>query len=266
MNTKHIIFLVCIFLLFSVFAFAQKVPVIADLEGVSQLPSKIPQRVTALAYDGKKLWFAIYLDHGSYVKYDPISKQWALEQDSRLRASIPKVTGKWASAAGMTFVDGKMWLGSAYGESFGWIDTSEPSKYQVFEKLYKPELSGTPSYSDLAYDGTNIWSSWHSANERTDKSKTQLLLKIDKDTGDVLSEYPLPPGYSADMTHALAWDGQKLWHAKGSKLTSLDRNGVVMGQFALPNLKRPSGMAWDGDSLWIVEFEGKLWRLPFKSI
>lgn len=266
MDKKRTIFLVFIFAFFSFSAFSQKVPVLAKLKEVAQLPANVPQRVGALAFDGEKLWFAIYLAHGQYVTYDPGSGEWNLDQDPKLRASITKVTGQFASAAGMTFVDRKLWLGSAYGRSFGWIDINDPSKLGVFTKLYKPSLPDTQTYADLAYDGTYLWAAWHVYNYKLDRSKTQLLLKIDKDTGEVLSEYPLPPGNSADGTHALAWDGAKLWHAKGSKLTSIDENGVKMGQFELPALIRPSGMAWDGDSLWIVEFEGKLWKLPFKTI
>lgn len=266
MQAKRIFYSICFLAVFALTAVAQKVPVISDLKEVAQLPDKVPQRVMALAFDGKKLWFAIYLDRGRYVKYDPQANEWDLEQDEQLNNSIRGVTRTHMSAGGMVFVDGKMWLGSAYGDFIGWIDLDDPARCESIQKRYKRDLSGSQSYSDLTTDGTYIWAAWHSFNWKMDRSQTQLLLKIDKANGDVLAEYPLPPGSSSDGTHALAWDGSKLWHAKGSKLTSLDENGVKMGQFDIPTLKRPSGMVWDGNSLWIVEFDGKLWRLPFKTI
>jgi hypothetical protein len=36
----------------------------------------------------------------------------------------------------------------------------------------------------------------------------------------------------------------------------------VTGEYKLDQLKRPSGLAYDGSALWIAEFDGKIWRLP----
>jgi hypothetical protein len=35
----------------------------------------------------------------------------------------------------------------------------------------------------------------------------------------------------------------------------------VTAQYTFDDLKRPSGLAWDGHALWIAEFDGKIWRL-----
>lgn len=237
-----------------------------NLEEVSHVPETIPRRIQAVAFDGKKLWFAIYHHRGGYVTYDPETKQWDTTQDPRLRDAIAATMGRFMSAAGMVFVDGKIWLGSAYGESLGWVDPSGPATFVVSSGHYKPDLYGSQSYSDLTYDGTHLWAAWHSFHHPSPRSKTQLLLKIDKDTGEVLGEFPLPPGESGDGTHGLTWDGTTLWHAKGNKLSQLDRNGSLLRQYAIPNVNRPSGLAWDGRALWIVEFGGKLWRLPLKRL
>jgi hypothetical protein len=37
----------------------------------------------------------------------------------------------------------------------------------------------------------------------------------------------------------------------------------VIDQYTLPEIKRASGLAWDGRAMWISEFDGKIWRLPF---
>jgi hypothetical protein len=262
---KKNILLTIILLIFTFSGFAQKVPLINKLKQVSQIPVEVPQRVQAIALEGNNLWFSIYLDKGRYVKYNRQTDTWDFEQDTNLRGSIPKVTGRFASPGAMVFIEGKLWLGSSYGESFGWIDINDGKQFKVFEKLYKPGLKGSQSYSDMTFDGTYIWAAWHSFNWRTDESKTQLLLKIDKDTGEVIAEYPLPPGNASDGTHGLAFDGTTLWHAKGKKLSAIDLNGKLTTQYALPELNRPSGLVWDGSSLWIVEFNGKLWNLPFET-
>jgi hypothetical protein len=245
---------------------AQLAPAINELEQVTQLPPEVPQRVGGIAFDGKRIWFALYAAKGMYATYDPDAKKWDTTQDEKLRASIAQVTGRFISPGGIAFVDGKMWLASAYGESFGSIDVKYPAIVVAYNRLQDPSLTGGQSYADLAYDGTNIWIVWHASYYKNDGTKTHLLLKIDKDTGDTLAEYPVRsrtnPG---DGAEGLAWDGHSLWHAKGNFLTEYDRNGTTRRQFALDKVNRPSGLAWDGSSLWIAEFGGKLWRLPFKE-
>lgn len=263
---KYLFFLVCIFTLFTFSAPAQKVPVISELKEIAQLPAKYPQRVMALAYDGNNLWIAVYLDRGSYAKYDPKTNQWDLDQDPKLRASIVKVTGRWASAGGMVFADGKMWLSSVYGESFGWIDIKSPEKSKTFSRYHVEYANATQSYADFAFDGTYIWSAWSVLGNQKGKVKNELLLKIDRETGAVVEQFTLLKGNRPMMAHGLSYVETKFWHAKDNVLSSIDKYGVLMGQFELPGVKRVAGLAWDGESLWIVEFTGKLWRLPFKSI
>jgi len=51
---------------------------------------------------------------------------------------------------------------------------------------------------------------------------------------------------------------------KNNRLSSIDSStGAVTSQYTLNQIKRPSGLAWDGESLWIIEFDGNVWCLPF---
>jgi hypothetical protein len=101
-------------------------------------------------------------------------------------------------------------------------------------------------------------------NYRLPVSQTQLLLKVEPKTGIVIAEYPLPPGTANDMTHGSTFDGSLLWHAKDNKLASIDpATGQVIEQYRLTQIRRVSGLAWYDQGLWIAEFNGKIWRLPF---
>lgn len=68
------------------------------------------------------------------------------------------------------------------------------------------------------------------------------------------------------MTHGLTWDGTRLWHMKDSRLSSIDPStSEVIAHYTLDQIKRPSGLAWDGEALWIAEFHGTIWRLSLKG-
>jgi len=96
-------------------------------------------------------------------------------------------------------------------------------------------------------------------------SQTELLLKVDPETGQVVCQYPAPGGTRSDGTHGLTWDGTRLWHMKDNQLSSIEPStGEVTAQYVLNEIKRPSGLAWANNALWIAEFEGKVWRQPFQ--
>jgi hypothetical protein len=241
---------------------AQKTPVLKELREVSPLPAEVVQRASALAWDGNKLWVPLYLDRGRYVTYDPSRSFWDTSVKPELSRSIAKVSGKWASPGGMVFVDGRMWTGSFYGESIGWVDMADPKTFKRIESRYKPDYSGSQSYSDIAYDGEFLWAAWKSFNHKMDRSKASLLLKINKNSGEVISEAPIPFGLTADGARGLTWDGTQLWYGCENELRSLQKDGSVTALFKLQGIQRISGLAYDGAALWIIEFEGKLWRLP----
>jgi hypothetical protein len=230
-------------------------------ELVTRLPSNLPQRVSGFAYDGEKFWVMIYQGGGRYATLNPLSLGWeASEAEGRQRA-IREVAGAFQSPGGICFAGGKLWVAGSYGESFGSIDAQS---WKV-ERLFKGKLRDDPasqSYPSMACDGSHLWIVWHWFNYQLPTSQTQLLLKVAPETGKVVEQYPAPAGTAPDMTHGLTWDGARLWHMKDSRLSAIDPStGRVTEQYLLEQIKRPSGLAWDGEALWIIEFGGDVWRL-----
>jgi streptogramin lyase len=238
-------------------------PQLSELKLVAQLPAELPQRISGLAYDGHRFWVSVYLNRGRYVTLDPESLQWIISDDRKANTVIGVVAGSFNSPGGMCFVDGKLWVAGFYGDSFGSIDVHNWKVDKVFRGKQRNDNRASQSYSSMAYDGSNLWIVWHWYRYDIPVSLTQLLLKIDPATGKVLQEFPAPAGSRPDGTHALTWDGSRLWHAKDNRLAAIDpATGRVISEYKLDQLKRPSGLAWDGQALWISEFEGRIWRLP----
>lgn len=238
-------------------------PNLGGLRLVAQLPAELPQRVSGLAFDGEKLWATIYQGQGSYATLNPSTLKWEIGIADESRKAISKVAGAFASPGGICFIEGKLWVAGSYGRSFGSVDRHSWKVERLFEVRQRNDKS-SQSYSSMAFDGSSLWIAWHWFNYKLAKSQTQLLLKIDPQTGNVMGEYPLPAGAREDLTHGLTWDGTRLWHMKDNKLSSIDSaNGTVSATYTVSAVTRPSGLAWDGEALWIIEFDGKVWRLPF---
>ena len=268
MKKSNLFFLIIVLKCLSLFANAQEAPLINELKEVSQFPAGIPQRVSAMAYDGEKLWFAIYQDRGRYATFNPKTSEWEYSDSEKHHAAIREVSQPFDSAGGMFFTGIKLWLSGSYGKSFGFINTETWKVEKVFRQMVRPDLEKTnsQSYASMTFDGTNIWIAWHLFEYKLPDSEVQQLLKVEPETGKILEKYPLPIGTRPDGTHGLTFDGTKLWHIKDRKLSAINLNGKVIAQYELKQLERPSGLAWDGTSLWIVEFNGKLWNLPFKFL
>ena len=257
--------LICVLTLLTICSTANAGPTLGELQLVAQLPAELPQRIIGFAYDGEKLWATIYLGRGQYATLDPSTLKWTISDEKKQHEAIMKVTGSFGSPGGLCFVNGKLWVVGAYGDSFGSIDMSDWKVEHIFKGKQR-ESYGSQMYTSLAYDGSNLWIAWHWFRYDLPTSETQLLLKVDPENGKVVGKYPLPGGTSNDGTHALTWDGSRLWHAKDNKLSTIDpATGRVTAIYTLNDLKRPSGLAWDGHALWIAEFDGKIWRLPVSS-
>lgn len=245
-------------------ASANAEPDFERLKLVTQLPPEVPQRITGFAYDGEKLWAAIYLGQGLSATLDPSTLKWTINKEEKARQAISELSGSFYSPGGLCFVNGKLWIGGSYGDSYGSLD---PHDWKIENKfpVKQREDSASQSYSGMAYDGNYVWIAWHWLRYSLPDSQTQLLLKVEPKSGIVIAEYPLPPGRRNDMTHALTFDGSVLWHAKDNKLASIDPStGQVTAKYTLSQIRRVSGLAWDNRALWISEFDGKIWRLPFK--
>lgn len=240
-------------------------PSFDELRFATQLPFELPQRISSFAYDGKRFWAFIYHGQGRYATFDPATLAWEKSNSQKQHKIIGKVAGDFQNPGGVCFIAGKLWVAGSYGQSFGSVDIG---RWQI-EHLFRGKQRDVPasqSYAAMAYDGANLWIAWHWFNYRLPQSQTQLLLKIDPGTGAVVSDYPLPAGPQNDSTHGLTWDGGRLWHVKNGQLCSIDPStGRVIASYRLDQVKRPSGLAWDGEALWIAEFTGKIWRLPFRQ-
>ena len=264
------ILLACLFAVFvtqpSVKAAPATAPDLQGLQLVAQLPPELPQRIMGLAYDGEKLWATIYLGRGHYATLNPSTLEWTISEKEIAHRAISEVAGSFQSPGSVTFINGKLWIGGAYGDSFGSIDMSEWKVENKFKGKQREERA-SQSYASMAYDGTYLWIAWQKTSCKPLQFENQLLLKVDPATGRVVHEYPLPLGTPNDMIHGLTFDGSVLWHAKDNKLSAIDPStGAVVAEYTLPQLKRPSGLAWDGKALWISEFDGKIWRMPFIAI
>lgn len=238
-------------------------PNLGELKFVAQLPAELPQRVSGFAYDGEKLWVVIYHGQGRYATLNPATLEWQISSASEQHQVIRKVAGAFASPGGICFAGSKLWIAGSYGGSFGSVDRQSWKIEQLFEETQRNDKA-SQSYAGMAFDGSSLWIAWHWFKYRLPESQTQLLLKVDPATGKVTGEYPLPVGTRNDGVHGLTWDGTRLWHMKDNKLSSIDpSSGAVSAQFTVDKIARPSGLAWDGEALWIIEFDGKVWRLPF---
>jgi len=240
-------------------------PDLQQLQLVTRLPGELPQRIMGLAYDGEKLWATIYLGRGRYARLDPVTLGWESNDQDEHYKVIGKVAGAFDSPGGICFANGVFWIAGAYGDSFGSIDRQSWKVQKLFKGRQRDDVSASQSYSSIAFDGEYLWIAWHWFRYAQPVSETQLLLKVDPATGKVVRQYPLPGGRRRDGTHGLTWDGARLWHMKDSKLSVIEpSNGAVVDQYLVKEIKRPSGLAWVDNALWIVEFGGAVWRLPFQ--
>lgn len=233
-------------------------PQLDKLEQVVQPKGTL--RSNAVAFGRMQIWCVIY--HGRGRNAVLANNKWKFGEDAKMQAAIRTAAG---SPGGMCFADGELWIGDAYGASIGCIRTEDWKVVRQFKGKQRDDRA-SQSYSGMAFDGKHLWVAWHWFKYDLPEASTQLLLKIDRETGKVINDYPLPAGTRQDGVHGLTWDGTNLWHVKDQTLSAIDpANGKVIAQHKLDRLIRPSGLAWDGTALWIVQFNGALWRLPMSK-
>ena len=234
-----------------------------QLELVTDLPKELPQRVIDLDFHNDKLWATIYHGKGRYATFDPVTYGWTASHNEEQHQAIRQVSGVFESPGGFCFANGKLWVAGSYGESFGSIDLATWRVERIF-KAKQQDHEASQIYTGMTFDGAHLWVAWHWFNYRLHASQTQLLLKIDPQTGKVVQRFPLPRGREQDAIHGLTWDGKQLWHVKDHLLVAIDSsNGQVTARYNLKSLRRPSALAWDGTTLWLAEFTGRIFRLTF---
>lgn len=239
-------------------------PKIESLRLVAELPEGLPKRVSSIAYDGEKIWVMLYHGAGRHARLDPATLDWEPSRGRERHEAIADVSGAFRSPGGACFAGGRLWVGGSYGDSLGYVETRDWKVGRVFRGRQQSADKASQSYAGLACDGANVWVAWHWFRYNLPASQTQALLKLDPETGKVLARHPLPAGTPNDGVHGLTWDGSRLWHAKDNRLSALDpATGRVTSDYFLPAVRRATGLAWDGESLWISEFDGKIWRLFF---
>ncbi len=262
MRLKKLISICMTFSLLTGVALAQKRAIVEEILEVSQVPDGIPQRISGMAYDGEKLWLSVYHSGGRYATFDLISGEWVYSGDETHHRAIREITQPFSASSGLAF-DGKtLWVGGSYGEALGSIDVETWQVGKVIKGRLRSDLHNSQGYSSLAFDGESLWAAWHMTEYKRPVTESQQLLKIDRISGEVLEIYPLPPGSRPDMTHGLTFDGETLWHIKDCRLSAIGLDGKVLAQYRVKGPIRPSGLAWDSKYLWIVDFGGKLWKLP----
>ena len=223
-------------------------PEIGQLERASQLPQTLPQRVMGLAYDGENLWATVYLGQGQYGKLDPLTLSWAIDDEKEHHRAITGVARAFGSPGGLCFVNQTLWVVGAYGRSFGSINTGTWKVEKLFEGK-RLEDAASQFYSSIACDGSHLWIAWHWFRYDLPTTQTQLLLKVDPETGKTIAEYAAPGGTRSDGAAGLTWDGSKLWYMKDENLSAIDpATGAVVDRYELADVKRPSGLAWARDA------------------
>ncbi len=238
-------------------------PQIDRLEQVVD-PDKLV-RASGVAFGGMQIWCVVYHGQGHYAILNPTEKSWSFSKNVKYQAAIRQVAGKIGSPGGVCFVDGKLWIAGSYGESIGCINTENWKVVRHFKGKQR-EDKASQSYAGVTHDGEHLWVAWHWYKYDLSAAKTQLLLKMDPETGKVLGEFPIPGGKRRDGAHGLTWDGTNLWHIKDQTLSAIEpAGGNVVARYVLEKLTRPTGLAWDSTTLWITEFSGALWKLPLSN-
>lgn len=242
---------------------ANKQPLFTELTQIT-LPFEDPRGIASIAYDGEKLWFPVHLPEGRFGSFDPKTNELNFRGEETLKKKIPKTSQLLNQIGGITFIDGKLWIGRSGGDSIGSIDNRTWEADTYFSVRNRPDFQNSQSFAALAFDGKDLWAAWHMTEYKLPASESQQLLKINASTGKILERYALPEGKRPDTAHGLAFDGESLWHMKDQNLVAISLRGQVLESYRVKEIVRPSGLAWDGEVLWIVEASGKLWRLPLK--
>lgn len=128
---------------------------------------------------------------------------------------------------------------SVYPTSFG---TDNLKTVAIFD------VPGTSDPTDLAFDGTNLYSADYDGN----------IYKIDLE-GNIIFSF----AGQGTSPWGLTWDGSYLWNSdyNNAMIYQLDSSGSVISSFNSPGSK-PVGLAFDGSNIWNCDSnEDKMFKL-----
>src|SRR5678810_1247581 len=89
-------------------ASAYAAPDLDSLKLVAQLPPELPRRISGFAYDGEKLWAAIYHGHGIYATLHPSTLQRTIGKGGHARQASRDLSGGFYSPGGLCFANGRL--------------------------------------------------------------------------------------------------------------------------------------------------------------
>lgn len=234
--------IVNVVLLFGVTGCLDKEPPPAGIQLTSVFtgPSDLPGD---LAWDGEALWVV-----------DPI--------DVRLRrvdVSSGTVLAEVELPSPDDWVVGIAWDGEALWAALAFppgLMQLDPETGQSRRELSLP-LEGEEDPLSLTWDGEALWILTESA-----------LVRVDPQTGEKLTRLPLPGGEVSAVTWA---QSQLIITERTLRLLMVlsPIDGHVVISWPLPDpILSPSGIAWDGRTLWLSEeIDGRVYQLrlpPFK--
>lgn len=220
--------------------------------------------ISSLSADGEDLYALHYTGRQKLLKFNFNSSRWENIVNDDLNYAINKISGKHTSPGGFSIHGDTLWVSNSYGSSYGAILKS------TGEIIYEHEIgfrtqAASQSYSGIEFNFPFVYLAYHSYFY-ADINDLQTLLKFDIRTEELVSETTLlTDSNQRDGTHGLTFTENRLWHVRNNRLSQIDpEDGSVVHTYALKGIIRPSGIAFLNSSLFIVTFEGDLYRLPLK--
>jgi hypothetical protein len=199
---------------------------------VEPFPAPEGTQPSGLAWDGNYLWMSSYMLKPGIYKLDPIN-------GSVISVCTPPTASR-GGYGGLAF-DGKYLLQHGYDHGIYKLSTSDCS---VISSIPSPENN----ISDLAWDGQYIWTCGY---------PSQKIYKIDPGSGEVVTEFDVPPGIGQAQTAGLTYAGSSLWLSGNDNEILYEINpldGQVISSKSI-SISRPGSLTWDGNRFWIASFD-----------
>ncbi len=195
-----------------------------------------------LSWDGSTLWL---LDNESHKLYElhPVNGELLSELDT----STP-------DPCGLTWTGDEIWLCDSSTLQIGRLDREANL---MIDQISVPCMAtSTCKASALAWDGEYLWSG-------TVAGWSSRVSQVDTVTGEVRRSF-----FTSGYPDALETDGSLIWTAShnggdnpGLIYQYSFQDGVYLSHFTTPG-KKPTGLAFDGESLWCVDSETRtIYRL-----